>query len=104
MKIYVNGIEKELVAKDIVSGGEWTQDLLVGYDTLHYDEDNEEYVMSESDFNWWSKIINKLNQITDIVENLAPDQLEKYESEKEHFNYTDLEDEVNAKLDFLGTL
>lgn len=51
MTIMVNGVSKELEAigkNDI----EWTNDLLGNYDSLHYDEDNEQYTMTEDEFSW----------------------------------------------------
>lgn len=60
MKILVNGIKKKLVA--IGSNGiEWTQDLLGNANVLNYNEDLEQYTMSDDDFDWWSEYIDNAN-------------------------------------------
>ena len=46
MKIMVNGIVKELEAIG-KNGIEWTNNLLDNYDALHYDDEKEQYTMTE---------------------------------------------------------
>lgn len=60
MKILVNGIKKELVT--IGSNCiERTQDLFGNANVLDYNEDLEQYTMSDDDFDWWSEYIDNAN-------------------------------------------
>ena len=100
MKILVDGEIKNLTAigKNSV---EWTEDLLGGYESsYHYDEDNEEYTMSADDYEWWSDIVDKLNQIEEMKAELTDEELEEYNFED--FNYVDLETDVNAEFNWLS--
>lgn len=51
---------RELIIIDETTGIEWTQDLLGNHDALDYNEETEEYELSESDFEWWEDAIERL--------------------------------------------
>ncbi|WP_270458473.1 hypothetical protein [Faecalimonas umbilicata] len=97
MKILVNGTEKELEAIG-VNGIEWTNDLLGNYDALHYNNDLEEYIMTEEEFAWWEPVVETLNKINALETALDEEAREEYEAECWP---SDLDDEVNAKLEWL---
>lgn len=100
MIILVNGAERELVVSN--DGIEWTNDLLGNYDALHYDEDTEQYTMSEDDFEWWAEICPR---IEDIYERVAEaDMTEEQHSECNHLDSCDLENWVEMAEDFLDNL
>lgn len=98
MTIMVNGVAKELAAIG-ENGLEWTNDLLGNYDALHYDEDTEQYTMTEDEFEWWKPVVEMLNQISDLEDELDEDARAEYEAED--FNYCDLDDDVKARLEWL---
>lgn len=90
MTIRVNGAEREIKAVGSNSI-EWTIDLLGNYEALQTDEDGN-YTMSEDDFAWWE-------QIVEMEQELSTAQRADYEAEG--FYYSDLEDVVAARLDWL---
>lgn len=97
MTIIVNEEAKELRAigeNDI----EWTNDLLGNYDALHYDEDTDQYTMTEDEFEWWQPIVDMLNKINDLEDELDEDTRIEYESE---YWPSDLDDEAKARLEWL---
>ena len=98
MTILVNGEEKELVAIG-KNGVEWTNDLLGGYDALHYDENAEQYVMTEEEFEWWAPVVDMLNEINDLEQELGDEARAEYEAE--NFNYADFESGLESRLDWL---
>lgn len=77
MTIMVNGVAKELEAIG-KNGIEWTNDLLGNYGALHYDEDSEQYTMTEDE--------------------LDEDARAEYETECWP---SDLDDEAKARLEWL---
>ena len=97
MTIMVNGKEMELKAIG-KNGIEWTNDLLGNYDTLHYDEEQDTYTMTEDEFAWWEPVVEMLNQIGDLEEELDEDARAEYEAECWP---SDLDDEARARLDWL---
>ena len=97
MKIMVNGIVKELEAIG-KNGIEWTNNLLGNYDALHYDDEKEQYTMTEDEFAWWEPVVNMLNEINDLEEDLDEDARAEYEAE---YWPSDLDDEAKAKLAWL---
>ena len=98
MTILVNGVEKELVASG-KNGVEWTNDLLGNYDALHYDEDTEQYIMTEDEFEWWAPVVDMLNEINDLEQELGGEARSEYEAED--FDYADFDSEVKSRLDWL---
>lgn len=97
MKILVNGIEKELIARS-ANGVEYTGDLLGNYDALHYDENINECIMTEEEFEWWAPVIDKLNEIEDLLTEL--DEETRTEFDQECWPY-DLDDMAEAELEWL---
>lgn len=97
MTIMVNGVAKELEAIG-KNGIEWTNDLLGNYDALHYDEDSEQYTMTEDEFAWWEPVVEMLNEINDLEEELDEDASAEYEAECWP---SDLDDESRARLEWL---
>jgi hypothetical protein len=80
MIIYVDGEKKELIAfgkNDI----EYTNDLLKNYDAVHFDEENDRYTMNSDEFEWWDKIIEMINKITDIANELNDTELDVMEQQ-----------------------
>lgn len=99
MKVLVNGETKELTAYvNGCYGTEWTRDLLGNYDALHYDRENDEYTMTEDEFEWWENVINTLNEVSELQNELDTDDREEYDLEDWP---NDLDDEVEAKLNWL---
>lgn len=101
MKILVNGTEKELKAIG-KNGVEWTNDLLGNHGALHYDEDVDQYFMTTDEFEWWELVIDMLNQIGELEDKLDDDARAEYEAEG--FTYSDLDDEVRARLEWLKSV
>lgn len=97
MKFLVNGIEKDLEAVD-ANGTEWTQDLLGNYSALHYDEELEEYMLTEEEFDWWKPVIEKLNEIAKLEKELDDDTLKEYNAQCWS---SDLDNEVDEQLQWL---
>lgn len=97
MKILVNGVERELVANGI-NGVEWTNDLLGNYDALHYNADLGQYTMDEEEFEWWSEVIDMMNEVSELENELDADDREEYEAE---IWASDLDDEMRGKLSWL---
>ncbi len=97
MKVYVNGVEKELVANG-TNGVEWTNDLLGNYDALHYNADLEQYTMDEEEFEWWDEVIDMLNEVSELESELDSDAREEYEAESWA---SDLDDETRGRLGWL---
>lgn len=97
MKILVNGIEKELIAIG-ANGVEWTGDLLGNYDALHYDGDINEYIMTEEEFEWWAPVVDKLNEIEDLLTEL--DEEARAEFDAEDWSY-DLDTMTELELEWL---
>lgn len=99
MTIMVNGKEMELKAIG-KNGIEWTNDLLGNYDALHYDEDQEQYTMSEDEFEWWEQVVEMLNEVSDLEEGMDEDTREEYEAE---YWPSDLDEEARERLEWLQT-
>lgn len=97
MTILVNGKKMELKAIG-KNGIEWTNDLLGNYDALHYDDDQEQYTMTEDEFAWWELVVEMLNKISDLEEELDEDARAEYEAESWP---SDLDDEARARLEWL---
>lgn len=97
MTIIVNGEEKDLEAIG-ANGIDWTRDLLADYDVLNYDEENEQYTMTEEDYKWWVPVIEKLNQVVELEEELDDEAREMYNRECWPCDY---DDEVAEKLEWL---
>lgn len=97
MKVMVNGEARELTAMGI-NGIEWTNDLLGNYDALHYDNDTDEYTMTEDEFEWWEPVVKMLNEINELEQDLDEDAKAEYEAECWP---SDLDDEAKARLEWL---
>ncbi len=97
MIIIVNGVTKELEAIG-KNGIEWTNDLLGMYGALHYDNEQEQYAMTEEDFEWWESVVDMLNEISCLEDELDEDAREEYEVE---YWPSDLDDEARARLEWL---
>ena len=97
MTIMVNGAEKELEAIG-KNGIEWTNDLLGNYDALHYDDEQEQYTMTEDEFVWWAPVVEMLNEINGLEDGLDEDARAKYEAE---YWPSDLDSEAKARLEWL---
>lgn len=97
MKVMVNGEVRELTAIGI-NGIEWTNDLLGNYDALHYDDELDEYAMTEDEFDWWEPVVDMLNEINELEQELDEDSRAEYEAE---FWPSDLDDESRARLEWL---
>lgn len=99
-KIKETGETKEL---EIYNNGiEWTKDLLGNNGALMFDNEIEEYIMSEEDFSWWEEYINQYNsdeeEMEEVIEmyDITMDELkERINEALEGIN--DLEDEHNVK-------
>lgn len=50
---------------------EWTEDLLGNYDSLHFNEETEEYEMNLNDYEWWSEYIENRKADAEEVMKLA---------------------------------
>lgn len=100
MKILVNGKEMELKAIG-KNGIEWTSDLLGGYDALHYDEDAEQYTMTEDEFAWWDPVVEKLNEVNDLEEDLDEDAWTEYKEAFPAGFCRDLDEEAEERLEWL---
>lgn len=98
MRIMVNGTWEELRAIDR-NGTEWTNDLLGNYDALHYDKDLDEYTMTQEEFKWWVPVVDMLNEIEELEPELDDDEKEEYQAEC--FGYSDFDDEVRVRLNWL---
>lgn len=97
MKILVDGKKMELKAIG-KNGIEWTNDLLGNYDTLHYDEEQDAYTMTEDEFAWWEPVVEMLNEINGLEEELDEQARAEYEAESWP---SDLDDEAKARLEWL---
>lgn len=97
MRIIVNGEEKELEAIG-ENGIEWTSDLLGNYDALRYDDEQDQYTMTEDEFAWWEPVVKMLNEINALEGDLDEDTKAKYKGE--HWS-NDLDDEVKERLVWL---
>ena len=97
MTILVNGEAKELEAIG-KNGIEWTQDLLGNHDALHYDDEQDAYIMGEDDFAWWEPVVYMLNEINDLEGKLTEEARAEYEAE--HWSI-DLDSECEERLEWL---
>lgn len=98
MRILVNGEERELTAIGN-NGIEWTRDLLGNYDALpEYDEEADASIMSEDDFDWWQKEIEKLNEIAELEEELDDEDFSQYYKDCDG---ADLEQQTEMQLNWL---
>ena len=97
MTIMVNGEARELTAIGI-SNVEWTRDLLGNYGALHMDDDDN-YTMSSEDFDWWSGVVEKYNEVVELEQMLSQDAKEEYESEP--LSDSDLDFELDRRLGWL---
>ena len=97
MTIFVNEKEVELKAVD-ANGIEWTNDLLGNHGALHYDEDADQYTMTQDEFDWWESVVEMLNEISDLEEELDEETMAEYEAE---YWPGDLDSEAEARLAWL---
>ena len=70
MKIYntTTGNVVYLAIIDSKSGCEWTADLIGNSEGLNYNRDREMYEMSQEDYEWWSCVIEGLENIDNLTE------------------------------------
>jgi uncharacterized alpha-E superfamily protein len=80
MKVYntTTGEMDSLTITDRKSGCEWTNDLVGNMDALVWSTEHDAALMSTEDIEWWSNIIDGLNEIEDMCE----DCREKLSSEE----------------------
>lgn len=97
MMVVVNGVEKELEAIG-ANGIEWTNDLLGNYDALRYDEESEQYTMTDDEFAWWEPVVTMLNDISVLECELDEGARAEYGAECWP---SDLDDEAKARLEWL---
>lgn len=97
MTIVVNGDERELRAVSS-NGIEWTNDLLGGYGSLHYDNSLDQYTMTDDEFEWWEPVVEMLNEINKLEDKLDEDLKEEYDAE---YWPDDLDDGSSARLEWL---
>ena len=99
MKILVNGDIKHLTATDN-NGMEYTNDLLGMYDALHYNNDDEEAIMTADDFAWWIEIVDQLNKISTLQEIAYNNgNREEFDSKVNTISDCDLEQQTAMQLD-----
>lgn len=106
MKILVNGEERNLSIIDRKSGCDWILDLLGNYNALVQDE-NENYVMDEDDYNWWSEYIAGVEKYEDLAEEMIEDGFDSEEIWNvinEAIGGIDLEDQPARALEALEEL
>lgn len=98
MVVLVNGEERELTAIG-TNGVEWTHDLLAEHDAISFDEEKENYVMDEEFYDWWSNVIDKMNEVQELEDELklSGKALEEYQNCGGH----DFESDINAQLEWL---
>lgn len=106
MKILVDGEVKFLSIIDKKSGCDWILDLLGNNNALIMD-DEENYIMSSDDFEWWECYIKGVEE----YQTLANDMIESgFNSDlvndaiMEAISYIDLEDQPKSALKALKEL
>ena len=101
MEIVVNGVKKELYI-GCKNGVDCARDLIGNDENLVYNEDAEQYEMSEEAFEWWEALAETINEVTELEDELSTEQWKVYDAE--NFNYCDIDAEYDARLDFLREL
>lgn len=71
------------------NGVEWTRDLLGNNNAAHYNGENEEYEMTEGDFEWWEEYIRDNEKDADEAMELA---------KKVGINESEIWDRINENL------
>ena len=98
---------KELRIVDSETGCEWTADLIGNTDGLHYNEDTEEYEMSQEEYSWWDEYITNYEADEEEIEELA-DELDIDAADitlrmQNEIN-CDMEDEHDAKQSVMNDI
>lgn len=77
------------------NGIEWTGDLLGNNNAISYNNETEEYEMSEDDFEWWNEYItnyeNDEKEIEELAEDLEIEKSEIWERVQELYTEMDAE-------------
>lgn len=104
IRIIETGEIKELTIIG-ANGCEWTQDLLGNNNAVTYNNESEQYEMSQDDFEWWEEYINNYiadeKEIKELAEELGIDESEIYERIND-FISNDLEDEHNINQNVIA--
>ena len=97
MEIRIKGTKRieELVIRD-EKGTEYTNDMLHCHGAVSYNEETEEYEMSQDDVDWWAKYIEHTKadkkEITEVAEALGVEESQIWERIDKELD-CDLEDE-----------
>ena len=84
---------KELSITDPKTGCSWTADMIGnhgGLDNLEYSEDNDQYTITQEDFDWWESVISEYQEADDrryeIAKTLNSPKYEDFMQEMEQIN------------------
>lgn len=105
MKILVNGEERSLSIIDRNSGCDWIHDLITAPN--FWNDETEQYEMSEDDYNWWNEYITGVEKYEDLAEEMIEDGFDSEEIWNvinEAIGGVDLEDQPSRALEALINL
>lgn len=84
------------------NGIEWTGDLLGNNNAISYNNETEEYEMSEDDFEWWNEYItnyeNDEKEIEELAEDLEIEKSEIWERVQELYTEMDAEHFIKQNI------